>query len=72
MLFALANGSFISAMDAHRERFDGLLRGEETMFHGCSSTINLRIEVSNVLNFWGDFEYRTGGEGQVVDPGQIR
>ncbi|KAF9792932.1 hypothetical protein BJ322DRAFT_87416 [Thelephora terrestris] len=44
ILFAMSNGSFISAMDAHRERLDGLLRGEETMFHGCSSTISLRIE----------------------------
>jgi hypothetical protein len=44
----MEDGSFISASDALRERFDGLVRGEETMFHGSSSTISLRIEVSIV------------------------
>jgi len=40
----MANGFFISAVDALGEHFDGLVRGEETVFHGCSSTISLRIE----------------------------
>lgn len=42
--FSGAAGSFISAMDALDERLDGLVRGEETVFHGCSSAVSLRIE----------------------------
>jgi hypothetical protein len=37
--FNVEDGSFISASDALEERFDGLVLREETVFHGCSSTI---------------------------------
>ena len=46
----MEGGSFISASDALRERYDGLAKGEETVLHGSSSTISLRIEVSIVYN----------------------
>lgn len=46
IFFNVEGGSFISASDALRECFDGLVQGEETVLHGCSSTISLRVEVS--------------------------
>jgi len=46
----MEDGSLISASDAHRERLDGLVQGEETAPHGYSSTISLRIEVNVVYN----------------------
>lgn len=64
----MANGFFISAVDALRENFDGLVRGEETVFHGCSSTISLRIEVSIGYNSWEHFEYRTGAQWPGYNP----
>jgi len=53
--FNMEDGTFISASDALRERFSGLVRAEETVFHGCSSTISLRVEVSVVYNRCGVF-----------------
>ena len=50
IFFTMQGGTFISASDALAERFSGLLQGEETMLHGCSSTISLRIEVIIVYN----------------------
>jgi len=39
IFFNMEDGSFISALDALKERFDGLVQGGETVLHGCSSTI---------------------------------
>ena len=44
------DGSFISASDALQERLDGLVKGEEPVFDGCSSTISFRLEVSLLYN----------------------
>jgi hypothetical protein len=50
IFFNLEGGSFISASDALRERFSGLVQGEEAVLHECSSTVSLRIEVSVVYD----------------------
>lgn len=50
IFFSKEDGSFISASDALRGRLDNLVRGEEPVFQGCSSTVSLRIEVSVVHN----------------------
>jgi len=55
IFFGMEDGTFISASDALGERFSGLVRGEETVFQGCSSTISLRIEVTVVYNPCGVF-----------------
>lgn len=44
IFFNKEDGSFISATDALEERFDGLVGGDETVLHNCSSTVSLRIE----------------------------
>ncbi|KAF9650886.1 hypothetical protein BDM02DRAFT_3111456 [Thelephora ganbajun] len=44
IFFNMEGGPFISASDALKECFSGLVRGEETVLHGCSSTISLHIE----------------------------
>lgn len=50
IFFNVEGGAFISASEALKERFSGLVHGEESVFHGCSSTISLRIEVSVAYN----------------------
>ena len=50
IFFNLEGGSFISASDALRERFSGLVQGEEAVLRECSSTVSLRIEVSVVYD----------------------
>lgn len=72
IFFGMEDGSFISASDALRERFSGLVRGEETVFHGCSSTISLRIEVSVAYNPCGVFVTGCIRSGLGTSLGRIR
>ena len=53
--FSMGDGAFISASDALRECFSGFVQGDETVFHGSSSTISLRIEASVVFDRCGAF-----------------
>ena len=39
IFFTIQGGSFISALDAMRQRFDGLVRGDEMVLRGCSWTV---------------------------------
>lgn len=72
IFFGMEDGTFISASDALRERFSGLIRGEETVFHGCSSTISLRIEVSISYNPCGVLCDWTLCSGLGISLGRIR
>lgn len=55
-------------MDALDERLVGLVRGGETVFHGCSSTESLRIEVSVVYNPSESLNNRTGAQSPGYEP----
>jgi hypothetical protein len=72
IFFHLEGGSFISVSDALRERFPGLVRGDETVLHGSSSTISLRVEVSIVHDPSDVFPAEHTCSGQAIDPGRIR
>ena len=72
IFFNMEGGSFISALDALKERFDGLVQGDETVLHGCSSTISLRIEVRVVYNPSDVFAGLNMRSGRATNPGQIR
>jgi len=70
--FNMEDGSFISALDALKERFDSLVQGGETVLHGCSSTISLRIEVKVVYNPSDASAELNVRSGRATNPGQIK
>jgi len=70
--FNIEDGSFISALDALKERFDGLVQGGETVLHGCPSTTSFRIEVKVVYNPSDALAGLKMRNGQATNPGRIR
>lgn len=72
IFFNMEDNSFISVLDALKGRFNGLVQGCETVLHGCSSTISLRIEVKVVYNPSDALAELNMRSGRATNPGQIR
>jgi len=72
IFFNMEGGYFISVLDALKERFGGLVQGNESVLHGYSSTISFRIEVRVVYNPSDVFAGLNMRSDRGTKPGQIR